>query len=448
MLDVTKDGSDTAMYGFQLKSQEAKEVYEKYWNAFTDTYVDNGVMKALLASNNNEVRYLGQLLFYKNQKSLSSHRFVVIKRIFGLLAGTACSLFRECCLGGASLQYMGLLSAIANLKSFNIDSVKDMLEEYEKYSEACCQLYMQTISDLEEQVGQELKAPGKVKGVLRLQFLHCFDGLVKDQQGKCIQELEIAYPEDSEIDRIYGRSSVGLSIRTKTGSTHEQVSGPIHGNKHSHKNNSKKNNKQGRRFNASSDNKGFIEKQVVNVQQNTTIIVDNSVKNTDSEKQEDSSRIVTVKEIAEHPVMEQSIVQQLTMQEIKKQSQDCLVEDRIDGVTIEDKDNRMLLKLFGSFLGQSYMETLVYRDNVIAWFRDYKKALEDQGYLDKNNKKYAPTPQAQTQAVRIHKFSPLVDEYVASLGGVYVAPSLTKSGWDTHIEIPGRVCYSNGRGGG
>jgi hypothetical protein len=118
-------------------------------------------------------------------------------------------------------------------------------------------------------------------------------------------------------------------------------------------------------------------------------------------------------------------------------------EDEEANVVLDDPCNKMRLFLFATKVEKRFVApSLHYATNVLQWFKSAEKALEQQGYHDPANEKFAKTTLEQFDKVRIHRFSRLVDRYIATRGVVGKVPSRIP-GHDEEIAvaIPGYIEY-------
>lgn len=92
----------------------------------------------------------------------------------------------------------------------------------------------------------------------------------------------------------------------------------------------------------------------------------------------------------------------------------------------------------------SELPPIKYIDWVKNWFTDSQKALETQGYTNPKNIKYT-AEHLRWKPIILHRFSPLIDEYIKEWGTVTSTPSRQVKGKkDILVTIPGKIIYPAG----
>ena len=93
----------------------------------------------------------------------------------------------------------------------------------------------------------------------------------------------------------------------------------------------------------------------------------------------------------------------------------------------------------------SELPPINYTDWVKSWFTNPQKALETQGYTDPKNINKYTAEHLRWKPIALHRFSPLVDEYIKQWGTVTFTPSRrTKGKEDILVTIPGKIIYPAG----
>lgn len=109
-------------------------------------------------------------------------------------------------------------------------------------------------------------------------------------------------------------------------------------------------------------------------------------------------------------------------------------------VIIDDPSNAMRISLYQTDACDRLNYKPMYTQNITRWFESARDALSEQGYLDPASEKYAPTRNSQEHMVRIHRFSKLVDRYIATMGVKSTLPSrLAKHPDEIVVTIPGNM---------
>lgn len=125
---------------------------------------------------------------------------------------------------------------------------------------------------------------------------------------------------------------------------------------------------------------------------------------------------------------------------------DGRVLSAVDGanVIIDDSCNGMQIQLFPTEENSPrFVQKLCYQANVLLWFKSVKRALQEQGYLDRSSKKYVRTESEAYEKVRIHRFSQLVDRFLPTMGVKGSMPSrIPCHANEIAVAIPGYVEFS------
>lgn len=115
-------------------------------------------------------------------------------------------------------------------------------------------------------------------------------------------------------------------------------------------------------------------------------------------------------------------------------------------VTINDPCNQMRIALYATDnnTAQRYTKNFSYTQNIIDWFKDPSKSIVERMQLDRSNKKFVDnTIQAKNKALRIHRFSKLVDKFLPTMGVVHQTPSRITHTNERCVVIPGHIELSD-----
>lgn len=478
--------------------------------SLSETKPDHDLIKSLLISDDEEVRYIGTILMHQACSVINDQRVDVRSLKDRELVALASCLYNEQAYSGESTRYVALIpqffefytlmgqfrprmvsqlqmveaqqssisvfqkgqqeqdrqlvvtqdqqvgtrvkideSCVAKVERYNIERNIAIVAGYLRMSSICHSLYEQTIKELHKQI-DIIKKTGKK----RCQKARVLADLLKDYDG---QSFKDTLQNPTFLDDIHVSRSSGLQETPSPSATSESC--------------------------AASARHEWIDpsllRSTAKVKQRVVRKAKKSVQPAPSPTQacivepveqhkehsvveQESSRQLLVQEAASEQVCKQKVSVECSQQPVQSPEQSpktlldslSFISPYQDGtvkevcheyVSIEDTANRMHIYLFSNESDSRYPhDVLRYTQHVDAWFNDARAALVDQGYLDidRRGHRSALTPEDQLNAVRVHRFSKLVDAHISAKGISYTKPSRKRAGVaDTYIAIPGMIQY-------
>jgi hypothetical protein len=466
--------------------------------SLSETKPDHNLIKSLLTSDDEEVRFIGKIFMHQAFAVINDRRLEVRSSKDRELVALARSLYNEQVYRGESNRYISLIpqffefyellrqlrermalqlpkaevpqpsisffqkgaqeerrqlvvmqdqqmctrvrvneSCVAHIERKNIEINSAIVAGYQRLSSVCCSLYERTIKELHSQIDAALRT-GK-KSCQKAKKLFAF---LQDYDGQRFKDTlqDPTFLDDAPVDRRQEAPSPSAPSGSCAALARHEWIDPS------------------------------LLRPTAKVQQRVARKPKKSAQQTPSTSQ--ACTVEPVEKREEHSVQEGASEQVCKQKEISvehsqqpmKVREQSLRETLLDSlsfispyqdgtvkevcpeyVSIEDTANRMYIYLFSNESDLRYSpDTLRYTQHVNAWFNDARVALIDQGYLDPGLRGHhcALTPECQLDVVRVHRFSKLVDAHIPTKGISYKKPSRKRAGVeDTYIAIPGMIRY-------